>query len=226
MNLGAWTSYSLSDFLLFSDIVYWRLLAAYNEAMWPAQLALVLAGLGMIAGLVRTGRWQSRAVVLGLAVLWGWVAWGFFDQRYQTINWAAAYMVPVFGGQAVFLAVAALWPTPPRLAASAEPGTISLIILAFAVLIYPMLAPAGGRSWASGEVFGLSPDPTAVATLAVIACWHHPMRWLFAAVPLMWSLATGLTLYTLGAPHFFAAPVLAFGALVAAALPTVNRPAA
>jgi hypothetical protein len=90
-----------------------------------------------------------------------------------------------------------------------------------------VLAWAGGQGWQSGEVFGLAPDPTAVATLAVTALWPGTGRWLLSIVPLAWCLATGLTLHALGAPHFLAAPVLGLAALAAGvAASRLNRPAA
>ncbi len=229
MAPGSWTSYDLSDFLLFSDRVYWRMLASYNEAMWPAQIVLAVGGAALIAGLLRPGRLQSRLSLLGLAAVWVLIAWAFFGETYQTINWAAVYMVPLFLVQAMLLAIAALWPTPPRLALPAGfIGVIALSVLAVAVFAYPFLAWVTGQAWQSGEVFGLSPDPTAVATLAVTACLRGPVRWLLMIAPLLWCVATGLTLYALGTPHFFVAPALGLAALLATGIasPPLNRPAA
>ena len=52
MGLQTWASYSLSDFLLFSDRVYWRMFETYNQALWPAQIGTIGAGLLIIAGLL------------------------------------------------------------------------------------------------------------------------------------------------------------------------------
>ena len=49
MGLDTLASYRVSDFLLFSDRVYWRMFETYNQALWPAQAVTLGAGLLMIA---------------------------------------------------------------------------------------------------------------------------------------------------------------------------------
>ena len=229
MGLETWASYSLSDFLLFSDRVYWRMFETYNLALWPAQIGTIGAGLLIIAGLLlQPSPAANRLILLALAAAWAWIAWAFLGARYEPINWAISYVVPLFWLQAALLAGAALRPKPPLLARPRGPaGALVTLIMAFAVAGYPVLAWAAGQGWQSGEVFGLAPDPTAVATLAVTALWPGTGRWLLSIIPLAWCLATGLTLHALGAPHFLAAPVLGLAALVAGiAASRVNRPAA
>lgn len=229
MGLDTLASYRVSDFLLFSDRVYWRMFETYNQALWPAQAVTLGAGLLMIAGLFRPSPSASRLILLGLAAAWSWIAWAFFDQRYRPINWAVTYVVPLFWLQAWLLAAAALWPVPPVLhRRRGMAGAVVMAVLAFVVAGYPALAWASGQNWQSGDVFGLAPDPTAVATVAVAALWQGPGRWLLIIIPLAWCLATGLTLYALGAPHFFAAPVLSSAAVLAGffAVARLNRPVA
>ena len=38
-----------------------------------------------------------------LALLWLWVAWAYFLERYETINWAASYFAAGFMAEAVLL---------------------------------------------------------------------------------------------------------------------------
>ena len=229
MGLETWASYSLSDFLLFSDRVYWRMFETYNQALWPAQVGAIGAGLLMIAGLLfQPGPAANRLIFLALGANWAWIAWAFLGARYEPINWAISYVVPLFWLQAALLAGAALRAKPPPLSRPRGPaGALVTVIMAFAVAGYPVLAWAGGQAWQSGEVFGLTPDPTAVATIAVTALWSGPGRWLLSIIPLAWCLATGLTLHALGAPHFLATPILGLAALVAGvAAARLNRPAA
>ena len=52
--MSEWWTYSLTDFLLFSPETYARLLLRYNEAVWPAQLPVLAAGLlALLLGLRR-----------------------------------------------------------------------------------------------------------------------------------------------------------------------------
>ena len=102
--------------------------------------------------------------------------------------------------------------------------------LLVAAIAYPLAAPLLGRPWSQAEVFGLTPDPTAIGTLGVLLLLEAGRErrlppWLRAAwlgalwtVPVAWCLVTGLTLWTLGAVEAFAAPAAAALALLAAGL--------
>jgi hypothetical protein len=47
-------------------------------------------------------------------------------------------------------------------------GWIGYFLLGFALAGQPLLAPLQERGWASSEVFGIAPDPTAIATLGIL----------------------------------------------------------
>ena len=98
------TAYALSDLLLFSPRVYYRLFELHNRGavacpapdLRPRPCRPVAAGCG------RYGR-AHRLLPAVLGVLWLWVAWAFFWERYATINWAAAYVAPLFALQGLAL---------------------------------------------------------------------------------------------------------------------------
>ena len=48
-----WWTYRPSDFLMFAPRTYWRLFELHNEAWWPAQALLLLAGSAALAWLAR-----------------------------------------------------------------------------------------------------------------------------------------------------------------------------
>jgi hypothetical protein len=101
--MSEWWTYSLSDFLLFSPRTYYRLLELYNLAIWPAQLLALALGV-LILALLRPGpAWQGRGVAAVLAACWLWVAWAYFLERYETINWAASYFAFGFAIEALLL---------------------------------------------------------------------------------------------------------------------------
>ncbi|WP_420799541.1 DUF6064 family protein [Noviherbaspirillum sedimenti] len=63
------------------------------------------------------------------------------------------------------------------------------------------------------EMFGLAPDPTAVATLGLLLCTSR-VPWLLLALPLLWCAISGATLFTMGAPDAWVAPATALLALL------------
>ena len=56
--MSEWWTYSLSDFLLFSPRTYYRLFELYNREIWPAQMAALVLGAGIVALL---GRGEAAA---------------------------------------------------------------------------------------------------------------------------------------------------------------------
>ncbi|MGH7579803.1 MAG: DUF6064 family protein [Gemmatimonadales bacterium] len=208
-----WWSYTLSDFLLFSPRTYYRMIERHNEAVWPVQLATGGLGLAVAALLRRPSPRRGRAVSAVLAALWIWVAWSFVWQRYATINWAATYLVWLFVLEAVLL----LWLGVARRGLVFAPrsgvrGWLGMALLLLGLPAYPVIAPLLGRGWHQAEVFGIVPDPTAVATLGLLLLAEGPHRWMVMVPPAIWCLVAGATLYAMGSAEAWvpaAAAVLA-----------------
>jgi Family of unknown function (DUF6064) len=221
--MSQWWTYRLSDLLLFSPRVYYRQFELLNQAFWPAHLFLLGLAIGLFFLLLRPAPARSGVVAGLLGAVWFLVGWAFLWERYAAVNWAMLYIAPAFGLQgALLLAVAA---SPVRLGLDKTGGLrrwLAVGLFGIAVAIYPLLAPAFGRSWLAAEVFGLAPDPTAVATLSVLVACRTRFRWLLAVAPMLWCAITGMTLWTMGTPDFWIAPAGALIALVGMAV--VRRP--
>jgi hypothetical protein len=206
--VSEWWTYTLSDFLLFAPSTYYRLFELYNRALWPAQLLALGAG-GATLALLRGGDARSDRAVAGvLAVGWLWVAWGFHFQRYATINWAAPWFAAAFAIEAALLAwIGAI---RGRLRFGASNRTVrrtGVGLVLFALVGQPLIGPLAGRDWVQAELFGLAPDPTAAATLGVLALAANRVRWELLLVPLAWCAVTGATLWAMGAPDALVMPL-------------------
>jgi hypothetical protein len=88
-----------------------------------------------------------------------------------------------------------------------------LALLGASVLLYPLIALVIGRPLLSAETIGIFPDPTAVATLAVLALAGRGAGWLMI-VPALWCAFSSVTLRLLEAPDFYV-PVTAASAAIA-----------
>jgi hypothetical protein len=219
--MSEWWTYAPSDFLMFSPRVYYRLFEFYNRSCWPLAVVSLALGLGMFLLLLRPTQAGHRIIPVILGALWIWIAWAFFLERYASINWGAVYVAPVFALQGVALVWAGAVSGKLKFVAGREvPDVVALALFCFSVIGYPLVAVAMGRSWLSAEIFGLAPDPTALATLALLALAHGGVRWPLLIVPFVWCLVTGLTLWTMEAGDFFVAPV---GALIALAVALMHR---
>jgi hypothetical protein len=219
--MSEWWTYTLSDFLLFSPRVYYRLFELHNNALWPAQLVTLVLGLAILVMLLRPVRARERIIPVLLGGLWLWIAWAFFWERYATINWASVYVAPVFVLEGLLLIGIGLARGGLALSRGGGfPNYAGIALFALTLAGYPLIAPAMGRPWSAAEVFGIAPDPTAVATLAVLALAQGRVRWALIVIPGLWCAVTGTTLWTMESGEFLAAPL---GALAAVGIALLRR---
>jgi len=218
--MSEWWTYTLSDFLMFSKPTYFRLFALLNEAVWPAHLVALLAGLALVLAILRGAGKAGRLAAVLLAVCWLWVAWTYHAQRYAGINLAGPYFAMGFALQTVLLAWLATRRRAPAIASWHGPlGGLAFALVLAALLVYPLFAVFDGRGWQQAEVFGIAPDPTVAATLGMLLLWRAPpLLWI---VPLLWCFVSGATLRELHAAQAWALPavgVLALAAMLVARL--------
>lgn len=198
--MSCWERYNPQELLLFSEQVYWRLFLLHNETWWPWQGLLLALGAALIVTLARPTPARMRSCLGGLAVLWGFVAFAYLSARYTTINWAARYAVPIFIVEALLLVAAALLPRIGGVRAPRNwPVRLGLGLAVYAVFLHPLTALFREPGLKGAEIFGLAPDPLAIATLATLSTLGNRLPALaLAAVPTVWLLVSTLTLYALG----------------------------
>jgi hypothetical protein len=208
--MSEWWTYTLSDFLMFSPRTYYRLIELYNAAVWPAQIVTVGLGLAILWLLYRAAAPRGRLIAAILAGCWLLVAIAFHANRYATINWAAVFFAWGFGLEAALL----IWTgvVRGRLVFERPADRTSrtgrwIFLLALAVL--PLVGPLLGRGWRQAEVFGVAPDPTAVATLGILLLASGPGSRMLIVIPAVWCAISGATLLAMKAPDAWIAPLAA-----------------
>ncbi|HEY2865059.1 MAG TPA: DUF6064 family protein [Casimicrobiaceae bacterium] len=221
--MSEWWTYRLTSFLLFSPRTYYRLLELYNLAIWPLQLAGMAIGAAIVALLIAKRGPRERIIAGLLAACWLWIALAFHYQRYAHINWAATWFAGAFACEALLLVVVGVL-TGRLVLQRARDGRlwIATSIVTISILGYPILAPLTGRPWTTAEIFGVAPDPTAIASVAVLALVRGRVRWLLLVVPVLWCAVAAATLWAMDAPERWV--VLAGGLLALwPALPGTRR---
>ena len=216
--MSDWLTYAPQDFLLFSPRVYYRLIELHNEALWPLQVAAAGTGIAVLFAALRGGPAASRVAFAILGALWMWIAWSYLWERYASINWAVAYAAPLFAAQGLALlwcgAIRDKLRLPPVMGLA---SAAAAVLLATAVIAYPLIAPLMGRPWTAAETFGIFPEPTALATLAVLACVPRGGA-LLVVIPLLWCALASEVLWLLGSPDFFIPATAALAAVLLAIL--------
>lgn len=207
--MAEWWTYRLDDFVMFSPRAWFALVARHNQAGWPLQLVTGSLGLAVVLALLRR---RPQALRLGL-VLTGaalvWVAASFHAGPHADINLAAPAFAVAFALQGLGMVVLAL--ARPGLAAA--PGgrlrAAGLAALLLALAGYPAALWLAGRPLVQIEWFGLGPDPTMLAALALALLVGKaqglrrprrvgalllllPLAWCGVSVAMAWVLATGI----------------------------------
>ena len=220
--MAEWWTYSLSDLQSFSLHSYYRLFELYNRAIWPAQLLALALGFAILLLLRRAEPRRARLITAILALSWLWIGIGFHAHRYATLTWSARYFAWGFGVEAALLLWAAL---RGRIVFERRPAGLAIFL--FALVVPTLIGPLLGRTWRQVEVFGVAPDPTAVATRGIRLLAAGRLRWELLMLPLLWCAFSGATLLSMHAPDAgipIAAGVLGLSVAVSKAVGGRRRP--
>ena len=186
--MSEWWTYRLHDFLLFSARTYYRLFEIYNRAVWPLHVLAIAAGIAILIG-----RLRGRALAVFLAADWLFIAWFFQIKRYATIQWAAKWFALAFAIEALLLIFFGF----RRITQTSKCG---LVLFGFALLIEPLIGLMTGRRWVTVEIFGIAPDPTAIATLGIALFADRRLGAVLMIIPMLWCAISGATLWAMHAP--------------------------
>ena len=186
-----------------------RVFARYNQAVWPAQLLLIGAGLGVVI-LAIIGRTLSRRIALALlAALWLWAAIVYHLAFFSRISPAASFFAALFAVNGCWL----LW-ISTRGQIEMQPPSKSRIVVAavvviYALVLYPAIGYLAGLRYPATPTFGV-PCPTTIFTFGVLMLLPSVPRITFV-IPVIWALIGTVAAFQFNVPQDY-------GLLVAAAL--------
>lgn len=159
----------------------------YNEAVWPAQLVLVLLGVGavVLAALARPAAGRAAAGLLG--ALWLWTGGVYHLTFFRGLTTAAV----LFGALCLAQGALLLWWGAARGALAFRPradaaGVIGTLLALYALSVYPAVGFALGHRYPAAPTFGV-PCPVTILTFALLAWSARPVRWALLAIPLAWA---------------------------------------
>ena len=182
----------------FDSAQFLEVFARYNAAVFPAQVALLIAALVAVRLAARGDRVSSKTAAAILALLWLWMGvvyhWLFFSQ----INGAAF----VFGGLFVLQSFVFIYAgvTGNEISFHRPSGLKSMIgttLLMYALIVYPLIGMAAGHSYPYSPTFGL-PCPTAIFTFGLLLRSARKVPLYVLAIPLAWSLLGASAAYSFG----------------------------
>jgi hypothetical protein len=168
----------------------------YNEAVWPTQWLLLLFALLAIMLAIRGGK-KGRAVCGILGFLWLWMAIAYHLAVFRTINPAAIGFAVLFAIEGILLLIGAGRTDLGFRFQLSYSGIAGTLLIAYSLLLYPVIAYALGHRYPAAPTFGL-PCPTTIFTLGILM-WgtSRALRYL-AIIPLIWVLIGSQAVFALG----------------------------
>ena len=191
--------------LPFTREQFFDLFAAYNEALWPAALALWTASAVIVALRLSTRRPHDRWISVLLVAHWAWSALAYHVAFFTRINPAAWLFAALFFGQAVLFFRVGV--AQRRL--SFAPWGNAWAPLAWGLigysLAYPGLNALDHLSLLRAPTFGL-PCPTTIFTAGMLLLATPRPRSL-SIIPVIWSGIGGSAAFLLGINADVALPI-------------------
>lgn len=191
---------------------------AYNAAIWPAQLVMSVLGLVAVAALWFEQRRSLRLILSILALMWLWMAIGYHLLFFSRINPAAVIFAAFFGLQATLLGACAF--ASPALSFRPRRDLTSRIggtVIAYALLVYPVLGVLAGHGLMAGPMFGVAPCPTTIFTIGILLLVRGGWVVWLSVVPVLWSVVGLAAALQLGMFEDLALPVAGVLLLIALA---------
>jgi hypothetical protein len=188
--------------LPFTREQFFGVFAAYNTAIWPAQLVAYVLGLVVVAALLRPSPRGHRVVAGVLAFLWVWTGVAYHGLFFARINPLALALGALFVVQGGLFAIAGL--AGRRLVFGRPPGFGSVVggaLVAYAAVVYPLLGLSTGHAYPAQPMFGITPCPLTLFTLGVLLLTTAPVPRGLLVVPLLWSVVGGSAAFMLGVPQ-------------------------
>ena len=192
---------------------FFNIFRLYNEAVWPAQIALNAIGLLCVALIMKRGKWSDRSISFFLALLWAWTAIVYHFSFFSGINPAAYGFGFIFLIEAVLLFWLGVFRSALQFGSKPAARAITgAALLSYSLVIYPLVNIVFAHSYPDAPTFGV-PCPTTIFTIGIFFFLKEPFSRKILWIPILWSIIGSIGAILLDVPADFGLPVAALLAL-------------
>lgn len=159
---------------------------SYNRTVWPMQMVLILAG--VIAPYLAVRKQSGRPISVILAFLWLWMGVVYHILNFAGINKAAYVFGVLFIFQAGVFLYYGVFKNSLSFGYRADGyGVTGLVLLIYALVIYPALGYMLGHVYPQSPTFGL-PCPTTIFTFGILLWTDKRVPLMVLVIPFLWSI--------------------------------------
>jgi hypothetical protein len=170
----------------------------YNQSIFPLQVMFLFMALAVVLLLLKKIPASDSVINATLAFFWIWMGVVYDFKFFTTINKAAYAFGSILIAQGLlFIYFGEIRKKLTYQFHESPFKWIAAVLIAFALVLYPLLGYVFGHSYPAVPTFGL-PCPTTIFTLAVLLCSDKNMPKLLLVIPFLWSIIGFSAAFQLG----------------------------
>jgi hypothetical protein len=160
----------------------------YNLSVFPMQVILILFAIGAIVLSINKRRNSGIIISIILSFFWLWMGVVYHLLHFTHINKAAYVFGIIYIIQAgLFFYFGIIRKSISFRYQSNIYGLLGLLLIVFALIIYPILGYIFGHMYPQSPTFGL-PCPTTIFTFGILLWSESKVPVWLLVIPLLWSL--------------------------------------
>lgn len=161
---------------------------SYNQAVWPMQIVLYLLSFVAVYLAFKSTPKSDKMISGLLSFFWLWMGVVYHLIHFTVINKAAYLFGAVFIFQGIlFLAFGVFQSKLSFTFRSDGYGITGIMLIVFALIIYPVLGYLLGHVYPYSPTFGL-PCPTTIFTFGLLLLSRRKCPLIILVIPFMWSI--------------------------------------
>lgn len=160
----------------------------YNQAVFPMQIVFYLLGVLAVWQAIKPNPVSDKIISAILAFLWLWMGIVYHLIYFSAINPAAFLFAVIFILQGIlFIFFGVVRNALSYTYRSDMYGIISIVLILFALIIYPAIGYLSGHVYPVSPTFGL-PCPTTIFTLGFLILNSKKIPLMLLVLPVLWSI--------------------------------------
>jgi Family of unknown function (DUF6064) len=161
---------------------------AYNLAVFPFQIILFLAAMLAVYLAIKPAQISGKTISSILSFLWLWMGIVYHLVFFTLINPAAYVFGAAFILQGIIVAFYGVFQNKLTFRLSRDIyGFTGIILLLYALFIYPVLGYFLGHIYPASPTFGL-PCPTTIFTFAMFLLSNRKLPVILLIIPFTWAI--------------------------------------
>lgn len=175
--------------LPFTQQEFLGVFSIYNQAIWPAQIIAYLLGTVAVGMAIWSGRFTGKIVIGTLAAFWVWTGGAYHIAFFSTINSAAYLFGALFILEGMLLGWAGLRQKRLTFRFRFDSyGLTGALLVAYAMIIYPLIGYQLGHGYPQSPMFGVAPCPMVIFTFGLLLWADNKLSGWLLIIPGLWSL--------------------------------------